>query len=143
MKHVHFIATIGILASLVACASNPAQDHYYSLVLASDNELMAINENKADRRMIVGPIQLARYLDQPGLPIQTSESQIQSANHHFWAEALDEAIAKVLVQDIARHIDAVTVERDAGRWTPDTQCRVRLEFDKFLARHERTKHFVN
>ena len=131
MKYVRLITVTGILASLLACGSNPAKDRYYSLVLASEPALAS--ESESDIRMIVGPVQLARYLDQPGLPIQTGASQIQSANHHFWAEPLDEAIAKVLVQDIAQQIDAVQVERDAGQWTPAAHCRVRIEFDKFHA----------
>ncbi len=140
MKRIHTTALTGILVSLVACASDPAQDHYYSLVLVPGNEAPVIvadkAENNANPRMIVGPVQLARYLEQPGLPIQTSESQIQSARHHFWAEALDEAIAKVLVQDIGRHMDSVVVERDSGRWTQDGHCRVRVEFDRFHATND-------
>lgn len=61
MKHLHTAVALVILASLVACASNSARDHYYSLVLASENEQRASSENSGDTRMIVGPIQLARY----------------------------------------------------------------------------------
>ncbi|MDH3647773.1 MAG: PqiC family protein [Gammaproteobacteria bacterium] len=119
------------LIGLTACASQPATDQYYSLVLAADSVTPTASAEKAETLIIVGPIQLARYLSQPGLPLQTGTSQIQTANHHFWAEPLDEAISKVLVGDISQRVDNVAVDRVAGRWTGDGDCQVRVEFDKF------------
>jgi uncharacterized lipoprotein YmbA len=88
-------------------------------------------ERKA--QLIVGPIQLPEYLNRRGLAMQIDSNQIQTANHHFWAEPLEEAISKVLVRDIANLASGVTVDRDAGRWTDPGDCRLRIEFDKFHA----------
>jgi len=127
---------IAALAGLAACASKPIDDHYYSLVLAADNsEVPAIAED-ANAHLIVGPIQLPAYLDNRGLAIQLGSNQIQTANHHLWAEPLQEAISKVLVRDISSRIDNVAVDRDAGRWTVAGDCRLRVEFDKFHATSE-------
>ncbi|MDX1405354.1 MAG: ABC-type transport auxiliary lipoprotein family protein, partial [Woeseiaceae bacterium] len=60
-------------------------------------------------------------------------NRIHTANHHLWAEPLDEAISKVLVRDIAELTMNVAVERDAGRWSRSADCRLRVEFDKFHA----------
>ena len=125
-----------VILGLAACASQPKEDHYYSLVLAADGDAALSNADSTDARIIVGPIQLARYLDQPGLAMQTGTSQIQSANHHFWAEPLDEAIAKVLVRDISQQSAVLAVERDTGRWTAKDGCLLRVEFDKFHATDE-------
>lgn len=122
--------------ALTACASQPKEDHYYSLVLAADSVAAAASTSTAATRIIVGPIQLARYLDQPGLAMQMGASQIRSANHHFWAEPLDEAIGKVLVRDLSRQSVALAVERDTGRWTAKDGCLLRVEFDKFHATDE-------
>lgn len=126
-------AALVVLLGLTACASNPVEDHYYSLVLAADavsaTDVMAV----AAARLIVGPVQLPEYLDKRGLTIQTGSNQIQTANHHFWAEPLEEAIAKVLVRDIAHLNSGLPVDRDAGRWTGAGDCRLRIEFDKFHA----------
>ena len=126
-------AALVVLLGLTACASNPVEDHYYSLVLAADavsaTDVMAI----AAARLIVGPVQLPEYLDKRGLTIQIDSNQIQTANHHFWAEPLAEAIAKVLVRDIAHLNSGLPVDRDAGRWTGAGVCRLRIEFDKFHA----------
>ena len=125
---------IALVASLVlaACASNPVEDHYYSLVLAADDAAtpdMAV----ANAMLIVGPIQLPEYLNKRGLTMQVDSNQVQTANHHFWAEPLDEAISKVLVRDISRRNGNLGVERDAGRWAAAETCRLRIEFDKFHA----------
>ena len=87
--------------SLTACSSNPVADHYYSLVLAADDVMATDNAAVATARLIVGPVQLPEYLDKRGLIIQIDSSQLQTANHHFWAEPLEEAISKVLVRDTA------------------------------------------
>jgi hypothetical protein len=63
--------------------------------------------------------------------MQMGPNRIESANHHFWAEPLDAAIAKVLTQDIAERTDGIEVERESGRRTAEEDCRVRVEFDAF------------
>jgi uncharacterized lipoprotein YmbA len=132
MNCVH--GSIALVASfgLAACASNPVEDRYYSLVLAADDSA-APDMAVANAVLIVGPIQLPEYLNKRGLTMQVDSNQVQSANHHFWAEPLDEAISKVLVRDIARRNGNLGVERDAGRWTGAWTCRLRIEFDKFHA----------
>lgn len=133
MNRVGNSMIVFVVLILTACASQPKEDHYYSLVLAANDVTAAARTDTATARIIVGPIQLARYLDQPGLAMQVGSSQIRTANHHFWAEPLDEAIGKVLVRDISQRVGAVAVDRDAGRWTAGGDCRLRVEFDKFHA----------
>ncbi len=122
-----------VLLGLMACGSNPVEDHYYSLVLAADDVMAPAHTEETQAHLIVGPIQLPEYLNRRGLAIQIDSNQIQTANHHFWAEPLEEAISKVLVRDIAILASGVTVNRDAGRWTDSGDCRLRIEFDKFHA----------
>ena len=101
------------------------------LALAADERAAAGNNESANAHLIVGPIQLPTYLSGRGLPMQTGPNQIESANHNFWAEPLDAAIAKVLARDIAERTNGIDVERESGRFTPDGDCRVRVEFDAF------------
>lgn len=120
------------LFGLAACGSNPVEDHYYSLVLAAD-DVQASSEAETSARLIVGPVQLPEFLNRRGMAMQVGSNQVQTANHHFWAEPLEEAIAKVLVRDIANLAQGLAVDRDAGRWTDTGDCRLRIEFDKFHA----------
>jgi uncharacterized lipoprotein YmbA len=122
-----------LLFGLAACGSNPVEDNYYSLVLAADDVTAPVGNEEATAHLIIGPIQLPEYLDRQGIAMQIGSNQIRTANHHFWAEPLEEAISKVLVRDIADLADGMMVDRDAGRWTGAGDCRLRIEFDKFHA----------
>ncbi|NNF66524.1 MAG: membrane integrity-associated transporter subunit PqiC [Gammaproteobacteria bacterium] len=120
-----------IAGGLVACGSQPVKDHYYSLVLAAEQPMSQVSAAKSGKRIIVGPVRLARYLDQPGLAMQISSSEIQSANHHFWAEPLSEAISKVLVRDITQRMQGADIERSSVSTHASPDCRVEIEFEKF------------
>ena len=119
-------------ACLAACGSNDTvDDRYYSLVLAAGDSASEERTEPAEAMLIVGPVELPRYLGGRGLSMQVGPNRIETANHHFWAEPLDEAIAKVLAGDIAERTTGFEVEREAGRWNYDADCRVRVEFDAF------------
>ena len=132
MRCTHGSFCLIIALGLAACASRPVEDHFYSLVLAADDSA-APETDVVTGLLIVGPIQLPEYLTKRGLTMQMDSNEIRTANHHFWAEPLDEAISKVLTRDLAGHDRSLAVERDSGRWTPGGTCRVRIEFDKFHA----------
>ncbi len=118
------------LAGLAACgSSNTVEDRYYSLVLAAGPVSDATEDGAA--QLIVGPIELPRYLGGRALSMQVGPNRIEAASHHFWAEPLDEAISKVLSRDIDERTDDLVVQRESGRWTGDADCRVRIEFDAF------------
>lgn len=132
MKRAHGCIAMVAALGMAACASSPAEDHYYSLVLAADDPV-APESDVVTGLLIVGPVQLPEFLQKRGLTMQMDTNQIRTANHHFWAESLDEAISKVLTRDLAGHNRSLAVERDSGRWTTGGTCRVRIEFDKFHA----------
>ena len=129
---------IGLVVSgLAACASSDTvEDRYYSLVLAAGSGGAAATTDEPRARLIVGPIELPRYLSGRGLSMQVGPNRVETANHHFWAEPLDEAISKVLVRDIAERSGDYDVERESGRWNFDSDCRLRVEFDAFHPTHD-------
>jgi uncharacterized lipoprotein YmbA len=133
MSRIRQWLVLAILSGLGACASNPVEDQYYSLVLAADDLPVNAGAAASSTHLIVGPVQLPEFLERRELTMQISDNEIRTANHHFWAEPLEEAIAKVLARDISRLGNDLAVDRDAGRWTEEGDCRVRLEFDKFHA----------
>lgn len=133
MSGMRHIAAVVVWCGVAACGSTPVEDHYYSLVLAADDMPAVAAADNANAHLVVGPVELPDFLGQRGIAIQTGSNQVRTANHHFWAEPLEEAIAKVLVMDIAGFLSGVSVDRDAGRWTGPGDCRARIEFDKFHA----------
>lgn len=128
------LATLGV----AACASQPIDDNYYSLVLAADDANRSDASADATRQLLVGPVLLPDYLDRRGIVMQFGSSRVLSANHHFWAEPLDEGIGKVLVQDVAKMNAQLFVDREVGRQTANHDCRLGVEFDKFHATDKAT-----
>ncbi len=125
------IVLLVLLAVLVSgCASKGAavEDRYYSLVLAGGASVQSAAD-PTQPQLVIGPIQLPSYLQGRALSMQKGANRIESAHHHFWAEPLDEAIEKVLVGEIGARVEGISVEHDAGRWTAEPTCRIRIEFD--------------
>ncbi len=133
MKRSSVFLIAFLVVTLSACATQPVADNYYSLVLAADDVAAPASATTEVPTVIVGPIELPSYLNTRGLAIQSGPNQIRTASHHFWAESLDEEIAKVLVRDISRLSNGLAVERDYGRWSDAVNCRLRFDFDKFHA----------
>ena len=127
----HLVVVMATLL-LSACGSSPViDDHYYSLVLSASEGAAPRDVEAAPVTLVIDSVQLPAYLERRGMPMQVGPNEIKTANHHFWAEPLDEAIAKVLASDIEAHLDGVAVERDAGRHSPAGDCRLRVEIDAF------------
>lgn len=134
MRSARILLTGIALAQLAGCGSGEViEDHYYSLVLAADSAAAPASE--ADALLVVGPVQLPDYLEGRSLTMQTGQNRVHAAAHHFWAEPLEDAIGKVLTRDLVTYTDGIDVRREAGRWTPEGTCRVRLEFDAFHPTH--------
>ena len=119
MKRASFLLTAFFVVTVSACATPPVADNYYSLVLAADDRAAPASVTTKVPTVIVGPIALPSYLNTRGLAIQSGPNQVQTANHHFWAESLDEEIAKVLVHLIAEA--AAGVDRVPDRGASETE----------------------
>jgi len=85
MNHARSCFVVVVLLSLLACASKPVEEHYYSLVLAADQANVPAKDDNAGARLTVGPVHLPAYLNNRGLSIAVGANQIRTANHHwFW-----------------------------------------------------------
>jgi uncharacterized protein len=138
MKIIKGLLYVLIVLLLFACASSNKQVKYYSLTLNNEYPSLATihqanTANTKQPRVVVGPIHLARFLRQDGLVIQIGEHEIVTANYHRWAEPLEEAIAKLLVQELNSKSDYYQFARMAGQWDQNATLHLRLEFDKFHA----------
>ncbi len=133
MKHWILLLSVACLA---ACATNSVQrpERYYSLVLAGSTQRAQLTVPVV--RWVLVPIRLPAYLHTQSIALQTAANRIESAHRHFWAEPLDDAIAKVLVAGIEQSHGGIAIERQAGRWTPVPACRLRVEFDAFHPTHD-------
>jgi len=123
----------GVLFSVSACTSNTIQDTYYSLApgTAAGSVIPALKQRES--RLTLVSITLPKFLQNQNLVMQNGAHTLVPARHHFWAEPLEDGIAKVLVQGITKNASTLQVESNAGRWSAGTNCSLRLEFDSFHA----------
>lgn len=133
MNRHQFLLPVLVALTVVACSSTPIDDHYYSLVLAADDVTGQLDSEKGGAMLVIAPVTLSPFLDSYSLVIQTGSTEVQSANHHFWAEPLDRAIAKVLELDLNQLNEELSVGRQANSWIRESDCELRIEFDKFHA----------
>ncbi len=105
---------------LTACASTPdPQIHSYFLELQDDAKTGATNIGIVDVK-----VQVARYLAQPGIVLQTGPNQLTAAHYHRWAEPLTEGIRRVL----ARRLN--------GDVSQEAKMTVSVELFRFHGTHD-------
>jgi len=96
MKFLSLIGFISTILFLFACASSPNQEtHYFVLNLnqsAGKNTVLSAGEIDFQN------IQLAKFLDQPGIVLQTEQHKVEIASFHRWAEPLKKNIHRYVSQ---------------------------------------------
>lgn len=136
MRMVKYILVVFSIGLLQACASSPTDRvKYYSLSLNSSEvthqSIKHVNQHAS--RIVVGPVQLPKFLRQDKLIMQVGTHEIYNANFHRWAEPLEESIAKVLVQTLNQDNTHFSFSRIFPQWRTSAKFNLKLEFEKFHA----------
>lgn len=127
-KLVTLILLTGSL-TLSGCAqqSTSQQSQYY--LLSSDSQ----SYTKSDTRSVIGvsPVNVAAYINTPGIALLTKENHIRIANHHLWAEQPDLAISRVLHSELDTLLPHSRVDSgELGRQS-DWQYTITTQIDQF------------
>ncbi len=95
-------------AIAVACSLGPKEDpsRFYVLSAMADQEA---ESRIGDAYIGVGPIDVPVYLDRPQLVTRISENKIDLREYHRWAEPLNEAIIRVLTENMTRTLGTETI----------------------------------
>ena len=56
-------------------------------------------------------VRIPDYLRQAGLVVQTGSNQLRTANHHLWAEPLEQGIARVIESELKGNGDRLGIDR--------------------------------
>ena len=94
-----------IILSVVGCSGAPKIETQYFLLTPetqqSSEEKSSDAETNVHKLIILEPIVLAEYLDQPGIVLQTDQHQIEIAHYHRWAEPLKRNIHRFVIETLA------------------------------------------
>ena len=82
--------------------------------------------------LMVGPVEIARYLDRSEILLRTGPNEVHPAESGFWAEPLNEMVPRVLARDLGvlLHTDRVMLFPRSGTGTPP-DFALRLRVDRF------------
>jgi uncharacterized lipoprotein YmbA len=117
-----------LVMGLAGCATGPAPIEYYVLapqVSASDSVVERTNKPS----LVIESVELAAYLRQTGMIIQTGENQLLVSRNHLWAESLELALPKALVRELQRQSDDYSYYLKSLDWVGQTDYRLRLRVD--------------
>jgi uncharacterized lipoprotein YmbA len=121
-------AILLFVIGLAGCAAGPAPIEYYVLappVAASDS----IVERSNKPALVIESVELAAYLRQSGMIIQTGENQLLISRNHLWAEGLELALPKALVRELQRQSDDYSYYLKSLDSVGQTDYRLRLRID--------------
>jgi uncharacterized lipoprotein YmbA len=92
------IAGLLLVLILSGCASQAIDPSYYLLRSNQDLQTSKLNPSQD---FSLGSVDIAAYLDQPGLVIEKSNGQIQPAGQNLWAEPIYDGVRNLLATEIA------------------------------------------
>ena len=96
MKSASILCLVMLLAG---CASQPIEPTYYLLRSSQD---MSSGKLSPSRDFSLGTVEIAAYLDQPGLVMETTDAQVRPASQNLWAEPIYDGIRNYLATEIAQ-----------------------------------------
>lgn len=126
------LSALLILALLTACASDPVEISYYTLA-SPVSETIGVRELTDKPVLVIETVELAAYLRQSGMVIQTGDNQLEVSKRRLWAESLEQSVPKVLFQALQRKSQDYTYYVKFMDFVPRTDYRVRLHIDNLQA----------
>lgn len=91
------LLSLGLVTVLAGCV-NPRPVTQYTLT--TDSALQPVRRQIAPMTILVGPVKVASYLDQPRMIRRHGATRIDSISSHQWAGDLDEMIGNKLVAEM-------------------------------------------
>lgn len=117
--------------AVTSCSSSGPATTFYSLFPSDDaaQTTFPVPDPSANISLGVGPVILPDFLDNSSIVGLTPSNAVKVYGYHAWAGDLNEAIGRVLVENISGHlqIDSVWNFPWDNRVRPDYQLRIVIE----------------
>jgi len=124
---IGFVLTL----SLCACFSSPSSRFY---MLNSIEQSASSSKSEAEQNSLsicVGPVLLAEYIDRKQLCTRDNENEVMYSEFHRWAEPLDAAFSRVLVENLALLLDTSRIDVFPWKSPAAADYQVRIMLLKF------------
>ncbi len=117
------------LLGLTGCGATPTSSIEYYLLSPPVTAGDSLVELAIKPSLVIESIDLAAYLKQSGMIIQTGDNQLLVSKNHLWAESLDLALPKALVRELQKQSDRYSYYLKTVDWVGQTDYRLRLRID--------------
>lgn len=131
MKTKSMIVVLAVLA-LGACATAPVEISYYMLA-SPVPRVENIRELSDKPSIVIESVELAAFLRQAGLVMQTGNNQLEVSRRHLWAESMEQAVPKVLFRQMQLQSRDFVYYVKFLDFVPRTDYRLRLHIDNLQA----------
>jgi len=115
----------GVLALIAGCASSPPTKFYRLMPAAAPAAA------GSTRAVIVGPFQLADYLDRPQIVTRSGTNAVTVADFERWAEPLDANFQGVVAANVSRLLGSDRVLEFPARTIMEPERRVTGRISQF------------
>jgi len=117
-----------LCSSCIQLGGEPEPTRYYLLAPLAET---AVDINRPDLHVSLGPIEIPSYLDRPQIVTRTTDSEIVLANHDRWAEPLPENFIRTLQENLYQQLGNVSITTTP--WSPNskTSYRITLALNRF------------
>ncbi len=127
MKKILMVCLIFVLS---ACGSKPPPETQY-FVLTPNVQPASVSDKDSNNIVVLEAIQLAEYLDQPGIVLQTDVHQIQVAHYHRWAEPLKPNLHRYILETLNDKLPNYKVQSDAAFNKADSKQSLHIKVNQF------------
>jgi len=133
MNRRFFIALFVLVLS--ACATSPKKIHYYQL--SSTNSLPVTKQsNEQDLSsksalVVLQPLGLASYLRRQGIVMETSAHQLQISSRHQWAEGLQNAITRLVLNGLSVQLSNFRFENNDRLNGGEANYQLKISLEQF------------
>jgi uncharacterized lipoprotein YmbA len=93
------ITALFLAILLVGCASRPIPPTYY---LMRSNQDLTSSKLSTSKQFSLGTLEIAAYLDQPGLAMEIAAGEMRPASQNLWAEPIHDGVRNFLSTEIAQ-----------------------------------------
>ncbi|WP_458524651.1 PqiC family protein [Onishia taeanensis] len=136
MTAIRTLALVALLAGLAGCATNASPTRHYGLPpdqMAGGQAGVGTAEGPA---LLVRPLALASFLEQPGIVLQLDDITLNPARDHLWAEELGPMLERGLRRRLAHRLSDTRVLAEANPAAPPRAMTLRLELERFQGRYD-------
>ena len=128
-----------ILMSLVifvsGCSGAPKiETQYFVLTPAAPRDSAASQKSvdkKAKKVIVLEPVELADFLDQPGIVLQKDHHQIEVAHYHRWAEPLRRNLYRFIFETLAANNMEYSFQENSRSVNKMDPLRLHVQVNQF------------